>query len=86
MRTVIVNLAGYLVGFSIALIGAFVHSLILLRVGLLLVALGVAAGGAFRLQAWASLGKRPPPYGVISIGLRLAAAIALLIIAVRVHF
>ncbi len=85
-RFVIINLAGYFVGFVIALIGALVRYLLLLRVGLLLLAIGAVAGGAVRLQAWASLDKRPPVYGLISVALRIAAGITFLVIAIRVHF
>jgi hypothetical protein len=83
---VIINLASYFVGFAIALIGALVRNLFLLRLGLILLATGAVAGGAVRLQAWASLHKRPPVYGLISIGLRMAAGIAFLLIAIWVHF
>jgi hypothetical protein len=63
-----INLASYFVGFAIGLIGTLVRNLFLLRVGLLLLATGAVAGGAVRLQAWASLHKRPPVYGLISTG------------------
>lgn len=85
-RTIVVNLAGYFIGLAIAVIGYLIHSLLILRVGLVLVAIGIVGGAILRLQAWASLGKRLPGYGQISIGIRMAAAIALLVIAIRVHF
>jgi uncharacterized membrane protein YidH (DUF202 family) len=85
-KFVIINLASYFIGFAIASIGGLVRNLFLLRAGLILIALGAAAGGAVRLQAWASLDKRPPIYGLISIGLRIVAGIVILLIAIRVHF
>jgi hypothetical protein len=85
-RTIVVNLAGYFIGLAVAVIGYLIHSLLVLRAGLVLVAIGAVGGGLLRLQAWASTGKRPPVYGQVSIGIRMAAAIALLVIAIRVHF
>ena len=85
-RTIVVNLAGYFIGLAVAVIGYLIHSLFVLRAGLVLVAIGVAAGGLLRMQAWTSTSKRPPVYGRISIGIRIAAAVALLAIAIRVHF
>jgi len=85
-RTIVANLAGYFIGLAVAVIGYLIHSLFVLHAGLLLVAIGVAAGGLLRMQAWASTSTRPPVYRRISIGIRMAAAIALLVIAIRVHF
>jgi hypothetical protein len=85
-RTIVANLAGYFIGLAVAAIGYLIHSLFVLRAGLLLVAIGAAAGGLLRMQAWASTSKRPPVYGQISIGIRLAAAMAFFVIAIRVHF
>ncbi len=71
---------------AIGVIGLLVHALLAVRAGLLLIAIGIAAGAAWRMLAWASLGKRPPFYGVIAIGLRIAAALSVLGIAISVHF
>jgi hypothetical protein len=85
-RSIIINLASYFGGIAIAAVGVFIHSLPVIRIGLLLLAVGAAAGAVMRLLAFASLGKRVPFYGAISVGLRLAAAVALAVIAITVRF
>lgn len=70
---------------AVAVFGLLVHSLLVIRAGLLMVGIGALAGSGIRLLAWESLRKRVPVLGLVGIGVQIAAAVGIFIVAVKVH-
>jgi hypothetical protein len=83
--SLIVWLAGLAVGMVMLAFGALVHSLLLVRGSLLLIAGATAAGAAFRLLAFRASGGIGW-YARISVGVRLLVAAVLVYVAGRFHF
>jgi hypothetical protein len=69
----------------VAVFGAVVHSLLLLRGGLILIAAATASIAVFRILAFQPA-RQMRLYGMISVGSRLAAALVLLYLAASIHF
>ena len=83
--SLIIWLAGLIVGMVVLVFGALVHSLLLVRGALLLIAGATTAGAAFRLLAFQASGGMGW-YARISVGVRLLAAAVLVDAAARFHF
>lgn len=82
--SLIIWLAGLIVGLVVLVFGALLHSLLLVRGSLLLIAGATTAGAAFRLLAFQASGGGW--YARISVGVRLLAAAVLVYAAARFHF
>jgi hypothetical protein len=83
--SLIIWLAGLIVGMVALVFGALLHSPQLVRGSLLLIAGATAAGAVFRLLAFQAPGGMGG-YARISVGFRLLAAAVLVYFAARFHF
>ena len=83
--SLIIWLAGLIVGMLVLVFGAMVHSPLLVRGSLLLIAAATAAGAVFRVLAFQEAGGMGW-HARISVGFRLLAAAVLVYFAARFHF
>jgi hypothetical protein len=83
--SLIIWLAGLILGMVVLVFGAMVHSQLLVRGSLLLIAGATAAGALFRLLAFQASGGIGS-YARVSVSFRLLAAAVLVYFAARFHF
>lgn len=76
-------IGGLLVGFAVVLLGAALRSNLVVRLGLALIAIGMAASAASRLMSIPANNRFAT---IISIGFRLAAALLFIYLAIYFHF
>lgn len=80
-----VSLATGFGGILIGVLGLVLKLVLVVRLGLLLVVVSMALGAGWRFLAWAQLKRRPPVYGIVSIGIRVVAALVVLLAALKLR-